>query len=92
VGVYLGGPLYWSGGWPYGYGYPYAYPYSYPVYVPTDPSIYIEKTVPVAPTGYWYYCPEPNGYYPYIRQCSRAWITVVPGNVPDNPALSPPPR
>jgi len=24
----------------------------------------------------WYYCSNPQGYYPYIRQCSGQWMTV----------------
>ena len=77
MGIYLGGPLYWGGWWPYGYGYPSAYfPYAYP------PSVYIEQSAPVAPISYWYYCQEPAGYYPYVSVCNKAWITVVPQNVP----------
>lgn len=40
---------------------------------------------PAAPSpGYWYYCNNPQGYYPYIRQCSSQWMTV-PAN-PDGGA------
>nr|MBP6778806.1 hypothetical protein [Piscinibacter sp.] len=28
--------------------------------------------------GYWYYCTEPAGYYPYVNTCSRPWIAVNP--------------
>jgi len=28
--------------------------------------------------GYWYYCTEPAGYYPYVQECSRPWIAVQP--------------
>jgi hypothetical protein len=28
--------------------------------------------------GYWYYCSNPAGYYPYVRQCSTLWQKVVP--------------
>lgn len=28
--------------------------------------------------GYWYYCTEPAGYYPYVNTCSRPWIAVQP--------------
>jgi hypothetical protein len=92
VGIYLGGPVYWGGWWPYAYGYPYAYPYAYPGYVPAYPPVYIEKNEQPAPTNYWYYCQEPAGYYPYVRECGQAWITVVPQNVPVPPAPSTPPR
>ena len=26
--------------------------------------------------GYWYYCNDPQGYYPYVRQCTGQWQTV----------------
>jgi len=32
--------------------------------------------------GLWYYCNNPQGYYPYIRECNGQWQTV-PAN-PDN--------
>jgi hypothetical protein len=92
VGIYLGGPLYWGAWWPYAYGYPYAYPYAYPGYAPAYPSVYIERNEQPAPTSYWYYCQEPAGYYPYVKECSKAWLTVVPQNVPDIPVSPPPPR
>ncbi|MBV9553746.1 MAG: hypothetical protein JO032_13270 [Alphaproteobacteria bacterium] len=37
---------------------------------------------PAAPppqiAGYWYYCASPQGYYPYVQQCSVAWQPVPP--------------
>lgn len=41
--------------------------------------------MPAAPTGYWYYCREPSGYSPYVRECGKAWLTVVPQNVTETP-------
>jgi len=35
--------------------------------------------------GFWYYCNSPQGYYPYIRQCSSQWMTV-PANPNGNGA------
>jgi hypothetical protein len=29
-----------------------------------------------APTGFWYRCDVPAGYYPYIRACATAWRLV----------------
>jgi len=31
-----------------------------------------------APATYWYYCPNPQGYYPYVQQCPAGWMTVIP--------------
>ena len=66
IGFYLG-PGY---GWPY-YPYPY-YPYSaYPpavVTVPSAPQVYIQQgsgqPAPQGQGNYWYYCNNPQGYYP----------------------------
>lgn len=34
-----------------------------------------------APVGYWYYCKNPKGYYPYIPKCPGGW-TRVPAKPP----------
>jgi hypothetical protein len=33
-----------------------------------------------APTGQYWYCDDPAGYYPHVTQCSAAWraITTAP--------------
>ncbi|SFE78442.1 hypothetical protein [Nitrosomonas sp. Nm166] len=28
--------------------------------------------------NYWHYCRNPEGYYPYVKQCSGEWIKVPP--------------
>lgn len=57
--------------------YPYPDPYQPPVVaVPPPPA--------AAPqTQYWYYCPNPAGYYPYVARCRVRWQPVE--------AASPPP-
>jgi hypothetical protein len=33
----------------------------------------------VAPNPtYWFYCGNPQGYYPYVPQCSVPWQQVPP--------------
>jgi hypothetical protein len=27
---------------------------------------------------YWYYRPNPQGYYAYIASCANSWLRVVP--------------
>ena len=84
---YFGAPLYTR---PY---YPYHYPY-YPYYppeivtVPVEPPVYIEREAPSRPAqqlspGYWYYCNDPEGYYPYVKECPSGWLQVNP--VPPSP-------
>lgn len=58
--------------------------YVYPpavVTVPVTPPVYIQQAPPVIqqyPPGYWYYCNNPEGYYPYIQQCPNGWQQVEP--------------
>jgi hypothetical protein len=71
----------------------YHYPYSpvivapaYPHYVfgtRSSAPVYIEKGDEISglatrPLGYWYYCSDPQGYYPYIEECQTGWLTVLP--------------
>ena len=84
VGVSVGMPGYWPYYDPYPY-YPYypyyGYPYAYPpvVAVQPAPTVYIERGQEQPGTGqYWYYCHNPEGYYPYVKQCSTNWEKVTP--------------
>lgn len=75
--IYFGvGPV-WS---PYYWGAPPAYYYPPPrVYVtPPPPTVYISPDTGDAQPYYWYYCPSPKGYYPYVKQCPPGWTKVVP--------------
>ena len=78
-GVYLGWPYV---GWPYGVyaGSPYVgWPY-YPPAVTEAPEPY---TAPdQQQPAYWYYCQNPQGYYPYVKSCPGGWIPVVPDATP----------
>jgi hypothetical protein len=70
VGVFFGAPLFW----PY-----YPDPYYYPpvVVVPSSPPVYIEQGQ-LSPQQYWYFCSDPQGYYPYVKQCPAGWQQVTP--------------
>jgi hypothetical protein len=88
-GVWIG-PV-WGPGW---WGpYPYAYPYGYaapPVVIREEPPVYISQP-PAQPQSqpqqYWYYCPDPQGYYPNVKACPKGWLKVVPS---PNPPPAPP--
>jgi hypothetical protein len=65
--------------------YPYDnYYYSPPIIIQQQPSdVYIEQAPQTSPApaqepAYWYYCPDPQGYYPYVKQCPKGWLKVVP--------------
>lgn len=85
-GVFFGtrifvGPGFW-GPWWYGPAYPY-YPYPYyaapPAVVQQEPQVYIQQSEPQPQQpNYWYYCQNPQGYYPHVQQCPGGWMTVVP--------------
>jgi len=81
VGPGFWGPWWYGGGYPY---YPYPY-YSYPYYaapplaVQQEPPVYLQQPESQPPQpNYWYYCQNPQGYYPYVQQCPGGWMTVVP--------------
>ena len=90
-GVVVGGPVWWGGPWypPY---YPY-YPPAYfpPAPAVSSPPVYIENGAgaaqppaaaaePPASEGanYWYYCRDPEGYYPYVKECNGGNWERVP--------------
>jgi hypothetical protein len=58
--------------------YPYPDPYLPPVAVAPQPA-----PTPPAPAQYWYYCPNPAGYYPYVAQCQTDWQKVPATTPPD---------
>jgi hypothetical protein len=72
----------------WGYAYPYYYP-PYPYYYPPDPAYYAPpagappqspaptESLGAPPPQSWYYCDNPQGYYPYVQNCSTAWRQVA---------------
>lgn len=91
------GPSYGYGQGYYGGYYPPYYGGGYPstVPMPSTPPLYIqENQQPSAQNfqaGYWYYCDNPAGYYPKIRQCNNDWQQIAPSPPPLPPAGAPPP-
>jgi hypothetical protein len=82
--VWIGGgwyPGYWGPAYPRYYSYyPYYYPYAY------APGAVAEQPQLSAPAqdqdSYWYYCENPQGYYPYVKSCPGGWMKVVPETEP----------
>lgn len=88
-GVVVAAP-YWYPPPPY---YPY-YPYPYvapvaggPAYVepPTYSDAQPYSDAPNSETpgyaernDYWYYCPDSQAYYPYVKTCPSPWVPVLP--------------
>ena len=73
-------------GWPYPYySYPYSYPYyaSPPAVIQQEPQVYSEPEQ--QQPYYWYFCQNPQGYYPYVKSCPGGWLKVVPNVAPSQP-------
>lgn len=86
-GFAFGGPLYYGPRYYAPYYSPYYYYPPYPAvvgvpYSPPAPTTYIERdavqSAPVRPAGYWYYCADSQGYYPYVKECAGGWQQVSP--------------
>ena len=77
-GVFVGPG--WGWGWP-GWGEPYPYyPYysSPPVIIQQPSELYVQPAPQAEAPSYWYFCQEPQGYYPYVKKCPKGWMKVVP--------------
>ncbi len=75
-------PGYYAGYYPYYWGAPVVgWPYDPPV-VNEGPPAYGEPEQ--QQPYYWYYCQDPQGYYPYVKGCPGGWMTVIPNVSPPN--------
>ena len=97
VGHIHRGGRWWGPGWGLGlwdltypyyyypyYGYPYYDYYDQAPVVVQQPQeeIYVQPSQQPVETSYWYYCPNPPGYYPYVKRCPTGWMKVVPSPPP----------
>jgi len=80
VGIPLYGPPAYGPN-PYWGPPPYYYPPPTVVVVPQQPQTYVQRNQRQE-SDYWYYCQNPQGYYPYIKSCPGGWMKVVPDTVP----------
>jgi hypothetical protein len=82
--------------WPYGYGFGWGYGWY-------GPPRYVDRVTEYAPPvpdqdygpppeQYWYYCSNPDGYYPYVQSCNGDWqpvpVTPPPNGPPPRPSAS----
>ena len=65
--VIIGFPFWWV---------PPAY-YNSPRYIEQPPAVFVDQD-----SDYWYYCPNPAGYYPNVQNCPIGWLRVVPDAAP----------
>jgi hypothetical protein len=83
VGVFVGpgwGPGWWGPYYPYYPSYPYYAPQ--PAVIEKEPDTYIQQTPQAEEPSYWYFCKDPEGYYPYVKKCPKGWLKVVPSPTP----------
>jgi len=79
--------------WPYGYGFGWGYGWYGPPYVERRVTEYAAPPVDYGPPPeqFWYYCDQPDGYYPYVKSCNHEWQSV-PVTPPGGPQQSQPPQ
>jgi hypothetical protein len=60
-----------------------------PRYAPPPVEIQEQPLIEIEPDEeqpyYWYYCQNPQGYYPYVKSCPSEWIEIDPDATPLNP-------
>jgi hypothetical protein len=44
--------------------------------------VYEMQQTPQDEEYYWYYCPDAKAYYPYVKECPKGWMKVVPTPAP----------
>ena len=49
-----------------------------PVYVAPPIIAAAPMVYPSTSSGYWYFCPDSQAYYPYVLECPSGWLQVVP--------------
>jgi hypothetical protein len=90
IGAPLPGSWHYRGGSPYYYGQHHVYTYPPVIAAPSAPPVYIERGAAGGledslqqPRAYWYYCSNPQGYYPYVSNCPLGWQQVPAQPPPD---------
>ena len=72
--------FFWGGRILLGSSYSYLYHTSPPLFIEQNSPVYFQSRE--ESTDYWYYCRDPEGFYPYIKTCPCGWLKVVPETTP----------
>ncbi len=83
-GPWWWGPAYPYYSYPYYYGYPYYYDYDWAPPVTQERRQEYVEPAPQDENYYWYFCPDARNYYPYVKQCPKGWLKVVPPPAPQD--------
>ena len=80
---------YWPVYFPWTYGF--ALPYYGTSFYSDAPVTYFEAGPDgvVQPSTLWYYCRNPEGYFPYVKECPSGWQTVPAQPVPPPQTAAP---
>jgi len=54
------------------------------------PPVYTQQEVAAPEAYFWYYCQNPPGYYPSVKECPGGWLTVLPPRGPGRPGVQQP--
>ncbi len=90
-GVWVGPGWGWGWGWGvrpwWGWGPGWwgpAVPFSVapPIVVQQSPPVFVQPAPQAQEQFFWYYCQNPQGYFPYVRECPNGWMRVVPSPTP----------
>src|SRR5208283_790209 len=88
------GDIYIGPGW-YDPTAPNPYYVQPPVVIQQQPPVYVQPTPQYIQPGpqqeeqaYWYFCRDPRGYYPYVKQCPGGWLKVIPSSTPPDQATT----
>jgi hypothetical protein len=46
------------------------------VYIQRQEVVQVQPQAQAA--NYWHYCRNPEGYYPYVKNCPDGWLQVAP--------------
>jgi hypothetical protein len=86
--AFVGGVWFLGGYAPGAYYYDDTSPWAYG---PAPAADYVEIPDDAAQQGEpsWYYCENPAGYYPYVKQCASGWQRVVPYGPPPRLQIGP---
>lgn len=90
VDIIIGAPVWHYRTYPRYYAQQQAYIYSYPpvIAMQSSPPVFIERgdeqSLNQTPQAFWYYCDNPQGYYPNVNSCPSGW-RPVPAQPPTTP-------
>lgn len=77
-------PLWGWGWWPHYAGPLYPPPvYVSPPVVVQQPQTYVQRPADQAQPTVWYWCRDPEGFWPHVQKCKDdAWLPVLPQTAP----------